>query len=82
MIIVLAQTSYPTLPWGWMVLGLVAAAFLALALLFVHFGMIYLRALFSGAKVTAFTGTRLVNDKTLARLRRTWRPGWFDPGQM
>lgn len=49
---ILAQTNSFRLPWDW-ALGIVAAVvLLACGLLLLDFGLIYLRALFSGAKVT------------------------------
>src|SRR5512137_191924 len=49
---ILAQNTFFNLPWEGVLLALAAALLLAFALLLIHFGMIYLRALFSGAKVT------------------------------
>jgi uncharacterized protein YqfA (UPF0365 family) len=48
----LAQSSYFNIPWVWVLLAVAAAVLLAFGLLLTHFGMLYLRALFSGAKVT------------------------------
>jgi uncharacterized protein YqfA (UPF0365 family) len=48
----LAQTSLFNIPWQWVLIGVALAFLLAFGLLLTHFVMIYLRALFSGAKVT------------------------------
>jgi uncharacterized protein YqfA (UPF0365 family) len=48
----LAQIGNSNFPWGWVLLAFFAAVLLVLGILLVHFGIIYLRALFSGAKVT------------------------------
>jgi uncharacterized protein YqfA (UPF0365 family) len=48
----LAQSSLTDLPWSWLLLALAAVALFTVGILLIHFGMIYLRALFSGAKVT------------------------------
>jgi uncharacterized protein YqfA (UPF0365 family) len=49
----LAQTSrLGGIPWGWTLLAGLSIVLLAGGLLGIHFGLIYLRALFSGAKVT------------------------------
>ena len=47
-----AQTELLSIPWGWLLLAIASAGLLACGLLVLHFGTIYLRALFSGAKVT------------------------------
>jgi uncharacterized protein YqfA (UPF0365 family) len=60
---ILAQTAFTDIPWGWFMLALFAAVFLVLGILLLQFALIYLRALFSGAKVT-FT------DLVALRLRR------------
>ena len=44
---IFAQTSLSNIPWGWVRIGVAVAFLLALGLLLIHFGMIYLRALFS-----------------------------------
>jgi uncharacterized protein YqfA (UPF0365 family) len=48
----LAQINSSNFPWGWVLLALVAVVLVALGFLLLQFAMIYLRALFSGAKVT------------------------------
>jgi uncharacterized protein YqfA (UPF0365 family) len=48
----LAQTSHVNIPWEWVLFALASVVLLAFAILLAHFGMLYLRALFSGAPVT------------------------------
>ena len=48
----LAQTSSWHNPWEWVLFAVASVVLLAVGILIAHFGMIYLRALFSGAKVT------------------------------
>ena len=48
----LAQASFFRIPSEWVFVGVAVALLLVVGLPIIHFGMIYLRALFSGAKVT------------------------------
>jgi uncharacterized protein YqfA (UPF0365 family) len=50
--LILAQTSLLPGKWDLLLYGVGAVSLLALAVLVINFGMIYIRALFSGAKVT------------------------------
>lgn len=75
---ILAQTRLLNAPWGWVAFAVAALLLLAFGILVIDFGMIYLRALFSGAKVT-FTELialhlrhiplRLVVDNRIAAVR-------------
>jgi uncharacterized protein YqfA (UPF0365 family) len=49
---ILAQTGIPAGIWEWALLVVAVVAALAFGILIIQFGTIYLRALFSGAKVT------------------------------
>lgn len=60
---ILAQTSFSNRPWEWGLVAIGAVALLAFGLLLLHFGMIYLRALFSGARVA-------ITELIALRLRR------------
>ena len=48
----LAQTGLTGTPWNWVPFAVAVVLLLGVGILILHFGMIYLRALFSGAKVT------------------------------
>jgi uncharacterized protein YqfA (UPF0365 family) len=52
MISMLALAGSFNLPWQWVLLALAAAVLLAFGILLINFGMVYIRALFSGAKIT------------------------------
>jgi uncharacterized protein YqfA (UPF0365 family) len=60
---ILAQTDFLTGRWGFIALGVVAVLVLAVGIIALNFGMIYIRALVSGAKVT-------ITDLIALRLRR------------
>ena len=60
---ILAQASKISAPWEWMAIALAAVVLLAAGILILHFGTIYLRALFSGAPVT-------ITELIALRLRR------------
>jgi uncharacterized protein YqfA (UPF0365 family) len=49
---ILAQTSSLNIAWKWLPIGVAAVLLLAVGILVIQFVRIYLRALFSGAKVT------------------------------
>src|ERR1043166_3603099 len=48
----LAQTSFSPGEWDFVVYGIIGVLALVFAVIVINFGMIYIRALFSGAKVT------------------------------
>src|SRR5689334_257575 len=60
---IFGQTSLPLPNFAVILLGVMAVALLVVAVLVINFGMIYIRALFSGAKVT-------VTELIALRLRR------------
>jgi len=49
---ILAQADIVSSPWGWVILVIGVGSLVLVGFLFIHFAVIYLRALFSGAKVT------------------------------
>ncbi len=52
MSLILAQTSFLSSKWEFVLYGIAALLLLVFAVIAIHFGMIYIRALSSGAKVT------------------------------